>query len=69
MPRTTCRETPLPETTKTRAEKHVRAVTEMDHAIVLERIAAKTAMDTELQHLKEAIHTEIWDKKYPVLKP
>ena len=39
---------PLPETTRTGVEKHVKAVIRTDHAIVLERIAAETAKDTEL---------------------
>ena len=60
---------PLPETAKTGVEKHVKAVTELDHAVVLEKIAAESAIDPELKHLRQAIKTGTWDKKDPVLKP
>ena len=60
---------PLPETTRTGVEKHVKAVIRTDHAIVLERIAAETAKDTELQHLKQTIQAGTWNKKDPVLQP
>ena len=60
---------PLPETSKTGVEKHVKAVTELDHAVVLKKIAAESAIDPELKHLRQAIKTGTWDKKYPILKP
>ena len=60
---------PLPETTWTGVEKHVKAVIRTEHAIVLERIAAETAKDTELQHLKQTIQAGTWNKKDPVLQP
>ena len=60
---------PLPEVKKTTHDKYVRAITQMDHAIVLEAIAAETKDDTELQHLKHAMHSGLWDKKDHVLKP
>ena len=56
---------PLPEVQKTGHDKHVRAITQMDHAIVSEAIAAETKDDTELQHLKHAMHSGLWDKKDP----
>ena len=59
----------LPGNEKTGTEKYARAVTQADHAIVLERIAAETETDVELQHLKHAMHTGAWDKKDPNLKP
>ena len=59
---------PLPETAKTGVEKHVKAVTELDHAVVLEKIAAESAIDPELKHLRQAIKTGTWDKKDPMLK-
>ena len=60
---------PLPETAKTRVEKHIKAVTELDHAVVLEKIAAESAIDPELKHLIHTIKTGTWDKKDPILKP
>ena len=53
---------PLPEVKKTGHDKHVRAITQMDHAIVLNAVAAETKDDMELQHLTHAMHTGIWDK-------
>ncbi|KAK3745368.1 hypothetical protein QZH41_001397 [Actinostola sp. cb2023] len=60
---------PLPETGKDRTDKHVKAVTQADHAIILDKVAAATETDEELQHLKHAMQSGIWDKKDPVLKP
>ena len=37
---------PLPVTAKTGVEKHVKAVTELDHAVVLEKIAAESAISS-----------------------
>ena len=59
---------PLPEITRTGVEKHIKAVIRTEHAIVLERIAADTAKDTELQHLKQIIQAGTWNKKDPVLQ-
>ena len=58
---------PQPETAKTGVEKHVKAVTELDHAVVLEKIAAESAIDPELKHLRQAITTGTWDKKDPIM--
>ena len=58
----------LPETAKTGVETHVKAVTELGHAVVLEKIAAESAIDPELKHLRQAIKTGTWDKKDPMLK-
>ena len=58
---------PLPETAKTGVQKHVKAVTELDRVVVLEKIAAES-IDPELKHLKQAIKTRTWDTKDPVLK-
>ncbi|KAK3753779.1 hypothetical protein QZH41_014237, partial [Actinostola sp. cb2023] len=60
---------PLPETGKDRTDKHVKAVTQADHAIILDNVATATETDKELQHLKHAMRSGIWDKKDPVLKP
>ena len=59
----------LPDSEKTGVEKHVKTVTEADHAVVLEKIAIEIEQDTELQHLKYAMQTGAWDKKDPILKP
>ena len=59
----------LPETAKTGVETHVKAVTGLGHAVVLEKIAAESAIDPELKHLRQAIKTGTWDKKDPMLKP
>ena len=59
----------LPDSEKTGVEKNVKAVTQADHAVVLEKIAIETEQDTELQHLKYAMQTGAWDKKDPILKP
>jgi tRNA U34 5-carboxymethylaminomethyl modifying GTPase MnmE/TrmE len=59
----------LPDSERTGVEKHVRAVTQADHAVVLEKIATETEQDAELQHLKHAMQTGVWDKKDPILKP
>jgi hypothetical protein len=56
---------PLPYSERTGVEKHVRAVTQADHAVVLEKIATETEQDAELQHLKHAMQTGVWDKKDP----
>ena len=53
----------------TDVEKHVRTITQTDHAIVLNRITAETENDVELQHLKQAMHTGVWAKTDPILKP
>ena len=59
----------LPDSERTGVEKHVRAVTQADHAVVLEKVATETEQDAELQHLKHAMHTGAWDKKDPILRP
>ena len=59
----------LPNSKKTGVEKHVKAFTEADHAVVLEKITIETEQDTELQHPKYAKQTGTWDKKDPILKP
>ena len=59
---------PLPETAKTRVEKHVKAVTELHHTVVFGKIAIKSAIDPELKNLRQAIKTGTWDKKDPVLQ-
>ena len=59
----------LPDSERTGVEKHVRAVTQADHAVVLEKIATETEQDAELQHLKHAMHTGAWDKKDPIPRP
>ena len=69
MSQTTCQDPRSQRKTKTGVEKHVKAVTELDHAVVLEKIAAESAIDPDLKHLKQAIKTGTWDKKYPILKP
>ena len=53
----------LPGTAKTGVEKHVKAVTELDHAVVLQKIAAASAIDPELKHLKQAIKPEPGTRK------
>ena len=53
----------------TDVEKHVRAITQTDHAIVLNRITAETENDVQLQHLKQAMHTGVSDKTDLILKP
>ena len=40
---------PLPETGISHPEKHVRAVIETDHAVVMDKIKQETAKDQELQ--------------------
>ena len=45
----------LPETAKNGVEKHVKGVAALDHAVVLENIAAASAIDPELKHLRQAI--------------
>ena len=60
---------PLPDNISPRTDSHVKAITRTDHAVVLERIAAETQTDPELQQLKQAMQTGAWDKKDPVLKP
>ena len=47
----------------------MKAVTEDDHVVVLEKIATETEQDIELQHLKYAMQTGAWHKKDPILKP
>jgi DNA primase catalytic subunit len=59
----------LRDSERTGVEKYVRAVTQADHAVVLERIPTETEQDAELQHLKHAMQTGVWDKKDPILKP
>ena len=60
---------PLPATAKTGVAKHVKAATEIDHAVFLEKIAAESAIDSELKHLRQTIKNGTWDKKDLVLKP
>ena len=47
----------------------VRAVTEMNHAVVLENIVAETRTDKKLQHLMHAMRNGKWNKIDPTLKP
>lgn len=48
---------------KTGIEKNVRAVTQDDHAVVLEYITHEAKQDAEIQHPKLAMQTGVWDKK------
>ena len=58
----------LPDSEMTVVEKNVRAVTQDDHAVVLEKIATETEQDAELQHLfKHAMQTGVWNKKDSIL--
>ena len=59
----------LPDSEMTGVEKHVRAVAQADHAVVLEKIATETEQDAELQHFKHAMHTGAWENKDPILRP
>ena len=52
---------PLPETGNDHLEKHVRAVIETDHAVVMDKIKQETAKDQELQRLTETILTGKWN--------
>ena len=60
---------PLPETQKTGHEQHVRAVVEIDHAVVIEIIRSATQNNRELQKLKAALETGSWDRTDPDLAP
>ena len=46
---------PLPEVEKTGHERHVRAVMETDHAVVMETIQSATKDDKALQKLQKAL--------------
>ena len=60
---------PLPETGISHPEKHVRAVIETDHAVVMDKIKQETAKDQELQWLTEDILTVKWNKDNQDLRP
>ena len=69
MSQTTCQDTRSQRQKSTsRVEKHVKAVTELDHTVVFGKIAKKSAIDPELKNLRQAIKTGTWDKKDPVLQ-
>ena len=72
MLQTTCYGMPCQtqrERETTDVEKHVRAITQIYRAIVLNRITAETEYDAELQHLKLAIQMGVWNNTDPILKP
>ena len=54
---------------ETGTEKYIRAITQTDHAIILEKIAEETKHDEELQKVQRAIRTGRWDKQDQTLKP
>ena len=54
---------------ETGTEKYIRAITQTDHAIILEKIAEETKHDEELQKVQKAIRTGRWDKQDQTLKP
>ncbi|KAL9987542.1 hypothetical protein ACROYT_G001867 [Oculina patagonica] len=60
---------PLPEIQKTNHEKHVRAVIEVDHAVVMETIESATKEDNTLLKLMKALETGKWDRNDPDLTP
>ena len=60
---------PYDESDVTATEKQVKAIVEIEQSIVLSKIEKETKEDTELQRVKEAIHTGIWSRNDPVLKP
>ena len=60
---------PLPEVEKTSHERHVRAVIEIDHAVVMETIQSETKDDRALQKLKKALETGKWTRNDPDLAP
>jgi hypothetical protein len=57
------------ETTRnSNGQTNSKAVTQDDHAVVLEKIATETEQDAELQHLiKHATKTGVWNKKDSIL--
>ena len=54
---------------ETGTEKYIRAITQTDHAIILEKIAEETKHDEQLQKVQKAIRTGRWDKQDQTLKP
>jgi hypothetical protein len=45
----------LPDCERTGVDKHARAVTQADHAVVLDKIASETEQNPELHYLKHAV--------------
>ena len=60
---------PLPEVEKTGHERHIRAVIEVDHPVVMETIRSATKDDKVLQKLKKALETGKWTRNDPDLEP
>ena len=60
---------PLPEVQQTNHEGYIKAVTEADHAIVMDTIRSASKEDKVLQKLKIALETGKWNRKDPDLIP
>ena len=60
---------PLPEIVETGHESHVKAVINMDHAVVMETIIAATLEDQTLKKVQQALQTGKWDTTDPELAP